>query len=300
MNRNPKSDITNHIFLSGFAIPTMDHSNNFVELDLSKNSHHSDALFSLLPSREFLVPPPRSFEVPFHDTRYEPRPLGVSYAGKEDCPTSLTDLIGFAMNSALAGKDDSMAWKLPSCSKRAMDAPTTTYQASILSNKRFKLSDEEQVSRFSSHQDELWLEQFGKLNNYKQGYGHCCVPITYGADQMLARWVKRQRYQYKRYKDCKPSAINPSRIELLDSIGFIWDAHSAQWQEKMRELTAYACENGHCSIPSYDPNNVRLSTWVKCQRRQYKLRQSGKPSNMTDNRIEKLNSIGFAWSLRST
>jgi hypothetical protein len=41
-----------------------------------------------------------------------------------------------------------------------------------------------------------------------------------------------------------------------------------------------------------------LSIWVKCQRRQQRLIQKGEPSNMTHERIQKLDAIGFVWNPR--
>jgi len=44
--------------------------------------------------------------------------------------------------------------------------------------------------------------------------------------------------------------------------------------------------------------NPQLATWVKCQRRQYKLFCQGRASNMTQERIVMLEEIGFEWALR--
>ena len=51
------------------------------------------------------------------------------------------------------------------------------------------------------------------------------------------------------------------------------------------------------------PSNFRdkkLATWVKCQRRQYKLYWDGKPSAMSPERILELEKVGFEWEIRST
>jgi Helicase associated domain len=51
-------------------------------------------------------------------------------------------------------------------------------------------------------------------------------------------------------------------------------------------------------VPSTYPENPQLATWVKCQRRQYKLLKDGKTSNMSLGRIEKLEELGFIWEMR--
>ena len=54
----------------------------------------------------------------------------------------------------------------------------------------------------------------------------------------------------------------------------------------------------HSNVPSTFPENPQLATWVKCQRRQYKLLRDGKTSNMTMERIVQLEKIGFVWEVR--
>ena len=48
-------------------------------------------------------------------------------------------------------------------------------------------------------------------------------------------------------------------------------------------------------MPKQYAANLKFGTWVKTQRRSYKLYQEGKPSPMTDERIRELESIGFDW-----
>eukprot|EP00980_Cylindrotheca_fusiformis_P011594 scaffold2744_cov136-Cylindrotheca_fusiformis.AAC.11 len=177
----------------------------------------------------------------------------------------------------------------------------TINQVSNLSQtKRCRMSDdrtnEEQFSQFNEHHDSLWREQFQKLVDFKEDAGHCCVPVQYSENRQLARWVKRQRHEYKMFQEGKASATDSKRIQLLESIGFVWDAHASRWHEKWEELAAYKKRKGHCNMASNDSKYPQLSSWVKCQRRQYKLFHSNMPSNMTSARMAALNSIGFSWS----
>eukprot|EP00980_Cylindrotheca_fusiformis_P011595 scaffold2744_cov136-Cylindrotheca_fusiformis.AAC.12 len=163
--------------------------------------------------------------------------------------------------------------------------------------KRRRLCDqntnEEQFSQFNEYHDSLWRDQFLKLVDFKENTGHCCVPVQYSKDRQLARWVKRQRHEYKMLQEGKASAIDRKRIQLLESIGFVWDAHASRWQQKWEELVAYKKREGHCNMASHDSKYPQLSSWVKSQRRQYKLFHSNMPSNMTSARMAKLNSIGY-------
>ncbi|KAL3936620.1 MAG: hypothetical protein SGBAC_008097 [Bacillariaceae sp.] len=172
-------------------------------------------------------------------------------------------------------------------------------------NKRQKLcrqlesADEESIARFRPYQENQWLIQFKKLIDFKMRTGHCCVPHSFPEDPVLARWVKRQRYQYKKLNENDPtSTMTTHRIEELEAVGFVWHSHAAAWLEKLNELKTFKESTGHCNVPSHFPANVQLSTWVKCQRRQYKLYISGASSNMTIQRFQSLERLGFVFDIR--
>jgi hypothetical protein len=153
--------------------------------------------------------------------------------------------------------------------------------------------------RFRPYQAGQWAEKFEELCHYRQENGHCLVPHTYGANLALARWVKRQRYQYKLMVEGKQSTMTPERVTALEDIGFVWDSQGAAWAERLQELAVFHSTFRHCNVPSNYHANPQLATWVKCQRRQYKLHIEGKPSNMTSSRVRELESLGFEWELRA-
>ncbi|CAJ1968165.1 unnamed protein product [Cylindrotheca closterium] len=154
----------------------------------------------------------------------------------------------------------------------------------------------QEYPRFRNYQEEQWQNQFQALLEFKQKHGHCCVPNKHDENPVLGRWVKRQRYQHKLLQQGKKSTLVPHRVKALEDAGFIWDSHSALWEERLNELKAYRQVHGHSNVPSTYTANAQLSTWVKCQRRQYKLFLEGDPSsNLTPERISALNQIGFQW-----
>ena len=124
------------------------------------------------------------------------------------------------------------------------------------------------------------------------------MPNAFPENAALAQWVKRQRYQYKLKQESKRSTMSDERVSALNEIGFIWDSHSAIWDERLSELIQYKQVNGHCNVPSRFTQNRQLAVWVKRQRRQYKFHCEGKPSSMTRERIASLEAIGFEWDLR--
>jgi len=154
-------------------------------------------------------------------------------------------------------------------------------------------------SRFKPFHEEKWSFHYQELVNFKKEKGDCLVPHTYPAKPHLARWVKRQRRQYKlRVEGNKNSTMTEERIKILNDIGFVWDSHEVIWNERFSQLMAYKEKVGHCRVPSYCKECPQLASWVKCQRRQYKLFwDQGKGSSMNLDRIKLLNSIGFIWEV---
>jgi hypothetical protein len=161
-------------------------------------------------------------------------------------------------------------------------------------------------NRFKTYQTEQWSEKFEDLMQFRNKQGHCCVPHAFQENPSLARWVKRQRYQYKLFISGDPaSTLTQERIDVLERIGFVWDSHSAAWETRYAELADFLRMNGHTNVPSRYENS-QLATWVKCQRRQYKMRKEiglsidqKKKTLLSDARIQRLEALGFEWELRT-
>jgi hypothetical protein len=167
-----------------------------------------------------------------------------------------------------------------------------------ISKRQREQQDEVEARRFRPYQAEQWTVKFAELLEFKEHKGHCCVPHTFEDSPALARWVKRQRYQYKLRIEGKLSTMTDERVLALEEHGFIWDSHGAAWQERWDELAEYQGLHGHCNVPSNYASNPPLATWVKSQRRQYKLYFEAKPNATTPERIAELESLGFEWELR--
>eukprot|EP00984_Skeletonema_dohrnii_P010538 scaffold4110_cov77-Skeletonema_dohrnii-CCMP3373.AAC.3 len=71
--------------------------------------------------------------------------------------------------------------------------------------------------------------------------------------------------------------------------------YEERWDLRYKELVAYNDEHGDTLVPVKYPDNPQLGGWVRWQRYQYTRKQRGELSQMTDERIEKLNEIGFVW-----
>ena len=61
-----------------------------------------------------------------------------------------------------------------------------------------------------------------------------------------------------------------------------------------RELVKFHKKNGHCYV-FRNGDNSTLAGWVHCQRKQKKLLDDGKHSQLNPKRIELLEELGFDW-----
>ena len=92
--------------------------------------------------------------------------------------------------------------------------------------------------------------------------------------------------------------MTEERIGRLNSVGFEWDPNREMWDRRLDELREYWEANGDCNVPNRFKPNPSLGSWVTNQRTQYRLLQEGRPSEMTEERIGRLNSVGFEWDGR--
>ena len=188
--------------------------------------------------------------------------------------------------------------------RKPSQSPPITSSAPMHKKRRLSSSSNHHQPRFRGYQERLWDDQFEELLKFKKEHGHCLVPNSNRENQVLSRWVKRQRYQYKLKAAGKlPSTMTNARIQKLENIGFVWDSHAATWDNRLKELAEFREKFGHCNVTSNHPENPELATWIKCQRRQYKLfwadsKKKKAASSMTVERMNALNELGFSWKVR--
>ena len=93
--------------------------------------------------------------------------------------------------------------------------------------------------------------------------------------------------------------MGPS-VERLEEIGFQWKILKT-FEERCDELLVFKEERGHCNVPSRYAGNPSLGYWVRNMRNAYKLIQAGMKArhNLSQDRIESLDEIGFEWQFLS-
>jgi len=155
-------------------------------------------------------------------------------------------------------------------------------------------------------QKERWNMQYDSIKAYKEEHGNCRVPKNYEPNPSLHSWCQSQRSQYKNaiLSNGKPS-LTGERIAKLQLIGFEWEValstRETLWEARFRELLSFKAEKGHCRVPKVFKENIKLSNWVFEQRKNMRFMREGKNrKGLTDERITRLEEVGFEWSVSSS
>jgi len=75
--------------------------------------------------------------------------------------------------------------------------------------------------------------------------------------------------------------------------------HKTRWDLMFEELFKFKSIHGHCQVPCVYTPYPALSQWVTTQRSMYRARNEGLYSTMTDERLKKLDGIGFVWAVQN-
>ena len=148
-----------------------------------------------------------------------------------------------------------------------------------------------QVSDF----ERKWLHHYEQLKKYKEKHGNFNISTK---NKALYRWVYNQIYTYQLLKEGKSSLMTADCIRKLESINFPWINERTEerhdlWHKRFQELKDYMETHGNCNMST---RHGSLGPWISTQRYNYQSLKGGKSSLMTDDRIRKLESIGFCWS----
>ena len=153
--------------------------------------------------------------------------------------------------------------------------------------------------------EKQWMDRFCALKEYKEKYGDCLVSQR-GPYPVLGRWVNKQRDFFKLFKEGKRTTLSLKRVEMLNNLGFAWSAKERRqrifkrddekWMKYYSYLKAYKERHGNCTVRrKYRVDNLPLGEWVHKQRQQWALKNKGKYSTISQDRIDRLNDIDFPW-----
>jgi hypothetical protein len=154
----------------------------------------------------------------------------------------------------------------------------------LLSTEKRKSSSDEEISQGATKRGrkksniEKWENRFDELCVFKEKHGHFGV-----TDYGLRKWIGWQRFNNKKGK------LTVERTEKLNKIGFPWVCRE-KWEDRFRELCYFKAIHGHTNVPRKD--HPQLGSWVQTQR------QKRKNCSISQERMDKLNSIEFCWGVR--
>ena len=138
----------------------------------------------------------------------------------------------------------------------------------------------------------VWDKRLEELSKYTNEHGHTDVPITHPGG--LGIWVINQKFNLQ--------DMPKERIDALDALGFIWNhnrkkRNNKMWEQRYSELLEYVEKHKTPNVPT-TAGHSKLSKWVGKQREEYKKFINKQSSQLDRHRIDKLNKIGFQWSLQ--
>ena len=135
---------------------------------------------------------------------------------------------------------------------------------------------------------DTWDLRFGELKAYKEEYGDCNVPKDFSENHKLAVWVNNQRANYKQ------GGLGSEQVKQLEEIEFEWKVRDANWEMMFNHLELFINTYGHSFVPRVYPDVPKLGFWINNQRTRYK---QGKINKTYE---ERLNNIGFVWSIKES
>ena len=132
--------------------------------------------------------------------------------------------------------------------------------------------------------DAAWEEKFAALSSYKLTYDDCNVPKKWIQNPSLAVWTVRQRMDFRK------GSLPTERSKRLDELGFEWEPFASTWDEFFAALASYKLQHGDCNVQRDGGDNPKLGKWCAHQREAYQN------SNITVERIKRLDELGFSWN----
>ncbi|KAL7535623.1 hypothetical protein ACHAXR_006617 [Thalassiosira sp. AJA248-18] len=140
-----------------------------------------------------------------------------------------------------------------------------------------------------------------QLQKFKAELGHLNIDYRYDNWSNLGGWAAEISKHYKSWRDGN-EAVSPdveSQFNELEALGFEFNvscnALRRSWDESFDALLDFAKIHGHVRVPQKYKADVSLGVWVARQRSEYKLFCEGANTNLTQERCEKLESVGFIW-----
>lgn len=143
----------------------------------------------------------------------------------------------------------------------------------------------EELQTLKSKKENEFELNIDKLIKYKEKYQTMNVASDFD-DKELIEWIIEIRSAYTK------GTLSQERITKLNEIDFIWDINEYIWDEALKVLIKALKENNNDYFALTRPEYKKILSWVKNQRTAFNK------GTLPQNRVDKLNAIGFVWSMK--
>jgi len=138
----------------------------------------------------------------------------------------------------------------------------------------------------------MWERSYAAAKEYYRQHGDLHVPATYKTKEGMAlgKWVYNQRESKK---------LSERGRQRLSKIGMVWEKEDP-WEVRFQLAKEYYERHGHLTMPQTHKteDGIWLGKWLGLQR---KIRDGTvkkgeiNPGVLTEERIQRLDSIGMVW-----
>ncbi|ACI64187.1 predicted protein, partial [Thalassiosira pseudonana CCMP1335] len=133
-----------------------------------------------------------------------------------------------------------------------------------------------------------WETRMKQIQDFSSKFGHLNIDHNVKSQGNLGGFAVQMTSLYNSWKagaDTSPDMI--AKFQEIAGLGFAFNIYPKNWDQQYNELVKYKQRNGSARVPLKYKADMRLGTWVKRMRSQYKAQK------LASERIEKLESVGF-------
>jgi Helicase associated domain len=124
--------------------------------------------------------------------------------------------------------------------------------------------------------------------------------VTKEENAYLHAWLQNVKREYKLFlHDPSTSTLTAAQRKVLEHLHVpLTSRGDDHWNRFFALLKSYSDRHGHVLVPRLC-ETPGLGDWVTDQRRQYKAWKQGQSTQLSRERREKLEALGFAWQVRN-
>ena len=135
-----------------------------------------------------------------------------------------------------------------------------------------------------------WNTMYEQAKAYYQQYGSLSIPDERETEyKQLRTWIQEQKLKYNSEDEAD---LSKEQIEQLESIGIVWNANQASYDNMYKQAQEYFEQHGDLLVPRIEEYKA-LVNWIKSQRRKY-----NSENGLSQEEIESLESIGMVWDAK--